>query len=139
MRSSVNVSSIVLIITHTTARCALFPLLFGGRCGDAVTGQLNGVRLRQFPGVSSPIRKLCGCWRKIGNLDTFPIKDGSSKIMEITRGGVLSTMYINFTTVLGLAFDSKGRLYVLENTTGNPSPTPGTGKILRVDGKYATT
>jgi hypothetical protein len=75
----------------------------------------------------------------VGNLDTFPIKDGSSKIMEITPGGVLSTMYINFTTVLGLALDSKGRLYVLENTTGNPGPTPGTGKILRIDGKYATT
>lgn len=75
----------------------------------------------------------------VGNLDTFPIKDGSSKIMEITPEGVLSTMYINFTTVLGLAFDSKGRLYVLENTTGNPFPTPGTGKILRVDGKYAVT
>lgn len=75
----------------------------------------------------------------VGNLDTFPIKDGSSKIMKITPGGVLSTIYINFTTVLGLAFDSKGRLYVLENTTGNPGPTPGTGKILRIDGKYATT
>src|ERR1017187_7913601 len=66
MRSSVNVSSIVLIITTPQpAEEALFPLLFGGRCGAAVTGQLNGVRLRQFPGVSSPIRKLCGCWRKI--------------------------------------------------------------------------
>jgi hypothetical protein len=73
----------------------------------------------------------------VGNLDTFPIKDGSSKIMEITPEGVLSTMYINFTTVLGLAFDSKGHLYVLENTTGNPGPTPGTGKILRVVSKYA--
>jgi hypothetical protein len=75
----------------------------------------------------------------VGNLDTFPIKDGASKIMEITPGGALSTMYINFTTVLGLAFDSRGRLYVLENTTGNPNPTPGVGKILRIDGKYAVT
>jgi hypothetical protein len=71
----------------------------------------------------------------IGNLDTFPIKDGSSKIMQITPGGHLTTVYIGFSDILGLAFDSKGRLYVLENTTGNPSPTPGTGKILRVDGK----
>jgi sugar lactone lactonase YvrE len=37
--------------------------------------------------------------------------------------------------ILGLAFDGKGRLYVLENTTGNPFPTPDTGKILRLDGK----
>lgn len=71
----------------------------------------------------------------IGNLDTFPIKDGSSKIMRITPGGHLTTVYIGFSDILGLAFDSKGRLYVLENTTGNSNPTPGTGKILRVDGK----
>jgi hypothetical protein len=70
----------------------------------------------------------------IGNLDTFPIKD-SSKIMKVSPSGHLTTVYIDFSTVLGLAFDAKGRLYVLENTTGNPGPTPGTGKILRVDGK----
>ncbi len=71
----------------------------------------------------------------VGNLDTFPIKDGSSKIMKITPGGHLTTVYIGFSDILGLAFDANGRLYVLENTTGNQNPTPGTGKILRVDGK----
>lgn len=75
----------------------------------------------------------------VGNLDTFPIKDGSSKIMKITSAGSLTTAYIGFTTVLGLAFDSKGRLYVLENTTGNPFPTPGTGRVVRIDGKHAVT
>lgn len=71
----------------------------------------------------------------VGNLDTFPIKDGSSKIMRITPGGHLTTVYINLSDILGLAFDRKGRLYVLENTTGNPFPTPKTGTILRVNGK----
>ena len=60
----------------------------------------------------------------VGNLDTFPIKDGSSKIMKITPDGKLTTVYIGFSVILGLAFDSQGRLYVLENTTGNPGPTP---------------
>ena len=64
----------------------------------------------------------------VSNLDTFPIKDGSSKVMKITPSGDLTTVYIEFTTVLGLAFYGKGRLYVLENTTGNPNPTPGTGR-----------
>jgi hypothetical protein len=73
----------------------------------------------------------------VGNLDTFPIKDGSSKVMKITPLGDLTTVNIDFTTVLGLAFDSKGRLYVLENTTGNQFPTPGTGKVLRIEGKHA--
>jgi hypothetical protein len=71
----------------------------------------------------------------VGNLDTFPIKDGSSKIMKITPGGHLTMVYIGFSDILGLAFDAEGRLYVLENTTGNPGPTPGTGKVLRDDGK----
>jgi hypothetical protein len=75
----------------------------------------------------------------VSNLDTFPIKDGSSKIMKITPSGALTTVAIDFTTVLGLAFDGKGRLYVLENTTGNPFPTPGTGKVVRIDGKNQTT
>ncbi len=75
----------------------------------------------------------------VGNLDLFPIRDDSSKIMSITPSGSLSTVQINLTIVVGLAFDSRGRLYVLENTTGNPFPTPGTGKVLRIDSKTHVT
>jgi len=74
----------------------------------------------------------------VGNLDTFPIKD-SSKVMRISRSGQITTVAIDFQTILGLAVDKQGRLYVLENTTGNPAPTPGTGKILRIDGKHQYT
>jgi hypothetical protein len=72
----------------------------------------------------------------VGNLDTFPIRDDSSKIMSITPAGSLTTVNINLTIIVGLAFDSSGRLYVLENTTGNQVPTPGTGKVLRVNTKH---
>ena len=75
----------------------------------------------------------------VSNLDTFPIKDGSSKIMKITPSGTLTTVQIDFTTVVGLALDRKGRVYALENTTGNPFPTAGTGKVVRIDGKNQTT
>ena len=72
----------------------------------------------------------------VGNLNTFPIVDGSSKILTITPSGQITTFATGFTTILGLAFDRRERLYVLENTTGgNPFPTPGTGKILRIDGR----
>ncbi len=71
----------------------------------------------------------------VGNLDRFPIEGDSSKILKITPHGEVTTVYIDFATVVGLAFDKWGRLYVLENTTGNPFPTPNTGMILRVDGK----
>ena len=49
--------------------------------------------------------------------------------------GQISVFRSGLTTVLGLAFDSADRLYVLENTTGagNQFPTPGTGKVIRID------
>ena len=75
----------------------------------------------------------------VGNLDTFPIKDGSSKIQKISRNGKIRCVVIDLTIITGLAFDRKGRLYVLENTTGNQMPTPGTGKVVRIDGNDQVT
>ena len=57
----------------------------------------------------------------VGNLNTFPIVQGSSKILKITLTGQISVFRGNLTTILGLAFDSADRLYVLENTTGRHS------------------
>ncbi len=69
----------------------------------------------------------------VGNLNTFPIVQGSSKIFRITLAGQLTQIGSGFTTILGLAFGPDGNLYVLENTTGNNQfPTPGTGKIIRI-------
>jgi hypothetical protein len=68
----------------------------------------------------------------VGNLNTFPIQDGSSKILKITPSGHVKTVATGFTTVLGVTFDREGYMYVLENTTGNAFPTPFTGKVLRV-------
>ena len=69
----------------------------------------------------------------VGNLNTFPIVDGSSNIYKITPEGEISIAQPGFTTVLGIAFDEWHRMYVLENTTGNPFPTPGTGRVVRVN------
>lgn len=69
----------------------------------------------------------------IGNLNPFPIQDGASNIYQVTPGGQISVWATGFTTVLGITFDRLGRMYVLENTTGNPFPTPGTGKVIRVN------
>ena len=68
----------------------------------------------------------------VGNLGTFPIVDGTQKVWAVTPGGAVYEVASGFTTVLGIAFDRQGRMYVLENTTGNPFPTPGTGRIVRV-------
>jgi sugar lactone lactonase YvrE len=69
----------------------------------------------------------------VGNLLTFPIVEGSSNVYRISRNGQIDVWATGFTTILGLAFDAEGRLYVLENTTGNPFPTPGTGTIVRLN------
>jgi hypothetical protein len=69
----------------------------------------------------------------VGNLNTFPIVEGSSKVLKITPSGQLKVVVEGLTTVLGVAFDHESRMYILENTTGNPFPTPFTGKILRVN------
>jgi hypothetical protein len=70
----------------------------------------------------------------VGNLNTFPIHAGSSKVLKITPSGEITTVATGFTTILGLAFDHQERMYVLENSTcNNCGPTPGTGDIVRVD------
>ena len=68
----------------------------------------------------------------IGNLDTFPAPHGGSGVYKVTPDGQISTFATGFNTVLGIAFDQLDRLYVLENTTNNPFPTPNTGDIVRV-------
>src|SRR5215831_15419873 len=68
----------------------------------------------------------------VGNLNTFPIEEGSSKIYKVTPSGQIKIVADGLTTVLGVAFDAEGRMYALENTTGNLFPTPGTGRVLRV-------
>ncbi|MGE5113069.1 MAG: ScyD/ScyE family protein [Acidobacteriaceae bacterium] len=75
----------------------------------------------------------------VGNLHTFPIVVGSSKILKITPSGSVKTVATGFTTVLGVVFDNRDRMYVLENTTVAGFPTPMTGKVVRVDPSGAVT
>jgi hypothetical protein len=71
-----------------------------------------------------------------GNLGTFPIVPGTEEIFKLTPSGQLKTWATGLTTVLGLAFDNRDRMYVLESMTapGFPSPAQaGTGKVVRID------
>ncbi|MCS3801618.1 ScyD/ScyE family protein [Niastella sp. OAS944] len=68
----------------------------------------------------------------IGNLDVFPIT-GKSNVYKVTPSGNISVVDTGFSTIVGIAFDKWGGMYVLENTTGNLFPTPGTGDIIRID------
>jgi sugar lactone lactonase YvrE len=69
----------------------------------------------------------------MGNLSTFPIAGGASAIYKITPSGQIKVDVSGLNTVLGLVFDNSDRMYVLEMTVGAPFPTPGTGRVLRVD------
>lgn len=69
----------------------------------------------------------------IGNLGLFPIVDGSSNIYRVTDDGNMQVVIDDLTSILGLVIDKKGRTYVLETTVGNDFPTPGTGRIVRID------
>ena len=68
----------------------------------------------------------------VGNLSTFPVTPGASKVLKITPSGEVSTVATGLTAVLGLAFDHEGYMYVLETSTVAGLPTPFTGKVLRV-------
>ncbi|OQP42986.1 hypothetical protein A4H97_12620 [Niastella yeongjuensis] len=68
----------------------------------------------------------------VGNLGVFPIT-GNSNVYKVTLDGKISIVKKGFSTIVGIAFDDAGGMYVLENTTGNANPTPGTGRIIRID------
>ncbi|HEY2349558.1 MAG TPA: ScyD/ScyE family protein [Puia sp.] len=68
-----------------------------------------------------------------GTLTTFPLVSGSANVYKLTPDGKFSVYASGFSAILGITFDGFGALYVLENFTGNPFPTAGTGDIVRVD------
>jgi hypothetical protein len=67
-----------------------------------------------------------------GNLAPFPITPGSASVFKLTRSGNLKVRAVGLTTVVGLAFDSRDRLYVLELSDAPGFPTPGAGKLVRI-------
>jgi hypothetical protein len=68
----------------------------------------------------------------VGNLNPFPIVEGSSNIYKITPKGEIEVIAKGFSTILGLDVDKEGNFYVLENTVGAPFPTPELGRITMV-------
>jgi sugar lactone lactonase YvrE len=70
----------------------------------------------------------------VGNLSTFPIAPGSASIYKISLSGEIVSIITGLTTVTGLTFDTKGRLYALELSAAAGFPNPGAGKLVRVNG-----
>jgi LPXTG-motif cell wall-anchored protein len=71
----------------------------------------------------------------VGTLGTFPVRPGTQSIYKITPEGQITVAASGLSAVLGVAFDSQGRLYALESDTtpGFPGPTAaGSGQVVRM-------
>ena len=75
----------------------------------------------------------------IGTLGTFPVRPGTQIIYKITPSGNSKVVASGLTAVLGVAFDARGRMYVLETDTvaGFPGQFPSSvnsGEVVCVNG-----
>jgi hypothetical protein len=71
------------------------------------------------------------------NLGSFPAIPGTQGVWKMTPSGNLKLVTSGLTAVLGVAFDSQGRMYVLETFTvpGFPGPTAAhTGEVVCING-----
>jgi hypothetical protein len=69
----------------------------------------------------------------IGNLGTFGHEHQPENIYKVTPSGQIKTVATGLSEVLGVAFDARARMYVLESSTGGVAPNPGTGDVVRFD------
>jgi hypothetical protein len=69
----------------------------------------------------------------VGTLGLFaPIQAGAQSVSKVNPDGKLKVTDTGFTAVLGIAFDNRDRLYVLETSgAGFDFPAPNTGRIVR--------
>jgi sugar lactone lactonase YvrE len=69
----------------------------------------------------------------VGPLGDLPVEPGSATILKIAPSGHSKEVATGFTAVLGMIFDDRGRLYVLEATTVAGFFEEGTGAVVRVN------
>ena len=74
-----------------------------------------------------------------GNFGEFPVVPGSETVFKLTPSGKLKPWATGLTTILGLAFDHRDRMYVLETSNLAGAPAPGMGDIVRIDPSGART
>jgi hypothetical protein len=67
-----------------------------------------------------------------GTLTPFPSVTGAARVYKLKANGDYSVYASGFTAILGIAFDSDGRLYVLEDI-GLSNGKPGLSDVVRLD------
>ena len=68
-----------------------------------------------------------------GTLTSFPLVQGAATVYKLLPNGTYTPYATGFTAILGILFDYNNNLYVLENTVGSPTPSPGSGDVVRVE------
>lgn len=68
----------------------------------------------------------------VGNLGTFPVVVGSSKLYQVRHDGFVIDYWGGFTTIIDVQKDSQGRLYVMEFSSAAGFPNIGQGRIIRI-------
>ena len=68
----------------------------------------------------------------VGNVGVFPIT-GISSVFKITPSGNMKKIATGFSAIVGLVADKNSNIYVLEMTANNPYPTPGAGRIRKIN------
>ena len=68
-----------------------------------------------------------------GDLFQFPIHQGESNVYKLDSNKKTHVVVPQVTTVVGIAFDSQDRMYILEMAATEGGPAPGVGKIVRYE------
>jgi len=81
------------------------------------------------------------CTTIVDTLGSFPVRPGTQTLYTITPSGQVAAVASVLTTVLGVAFDARGRLYALQTDTvaGFPGPVAGSGQVVRMNDDGALT
>jgi hypothetical protein len=72
----------------------------------------------------------------LGNLGVFPSPTGNAVLFQFPLSGKLQLTHIGFSKVLGIAFDSANREYVLETSNSDATggfPAPFAGDVVRIN------
>ncbi|HEX7263837.1 MAG TPA: ScyD/ScyE family protein [Candidatus Dormibacteraeota bacterium] len=75
----------------------------------------------------------------IGTLTPFPLVAGAAQIFKVNpETGSFTVFASGLTSVVGLAFDEHGAIYVLETNAAAGFPGPGNGRVVKIKGSERT-
>jgi hypothetical protein len=127
---------------HGIRAVADFPA-FEANNPDGGAGALPGEEIDMQAVPTSVVKGPDGAYY-VGQLTGFPFPPGGANVFRVVPGHAPKVYAGGFTNIIDIAFDKRGRLYVLEIATGGLLNTPEgelpAGRLVRVnsDGSHTT-